>query len=451
MNSGSFTHVTKRDGTVVPFTEVRITNAIYRAAIASGGRDRVLSEELTGKVVALLAQQLPAGSTPQVEQVQDAIEKVLIETGHAKTAKAFILYRNDRARERDEKNAYSNRSQQEEIIPWRKVWESLNWAIDHRVLTIAQLNQRIADGSFSELVRECEEHYQLEIVRAADAILRRKDEVKFVIIAGPSSSGKTTTTIKIAEHLKNEGFEFVPYHVDNYYVNLDTHPKDEFGDYDYEVPEAMDLALLNQHLREIYAGQKVDPPYFNFKSGKREGTAHPVQLGKGQMLLIDSLHGLFPQVTDGIPEAAKARIFIEPYLQLRGGDGAFLPWTDIRLIRRIVRDVRDRNVRPDQTIEHWHYVRRAELRYVLPHALRADCVVNSALPYELPIWSARVGKTFADWADYYTKQKTDRPDATRRALRVHQMLQQITPWTDEAVVPPSALLREFIGGSAYKY
>ena len=173
MTTASFTHVKKRDGTVVPFTEVRITNAIYRAAIASGGRDRALAEVLTGKVVALLARQLPAGDTPQVEQVQDAIEKVLIAAGHAKTAKAFILYRNERAQARQEKDAFGSRRQQEEIIPWRKVWESLNWAMDHRVLTIAQLNQRIAEGSYAELVRECEEHYQLEIVRAADAILRR--------------------------------------------------------------------------------------------------------------------------------------------------------------------------------------------------------------------------------------------------------------------------------------
>lgn len=451
MTTASFTHVIKRDGTVVPFTPVRVTNAIYRAAIASGGRDRTLAEELTGKVIALLTRLLPAGDTPQVEQVQDAIEKVLIETGHAKTAKAFILYRNERAQARQEKDAFGSRSQREEIIPWRKVWESLNWAIDHRVLTIAQLNQRIAEGSYAELVRECEEHYQLEIVHAADAILRRKDEVKFVIVAGPSSSGKTTTTIKVAEHLKHEGFSFVPYHVDNYFVNLNTHPRDEHGDYDYETPEALDLPLLNCHLNEIYAGKKVDPPNFNFKSGNREGTSHPVQLGPGQILLIDCLHGLFPQVTAGVPEHAKARLFIEPYLQMRGADGAFLPWTDIRLIRRIVRDVRERNVRPDQTIEHWHYVRRSELRNILPHALSADCVVNSTLPYELPIWSARVGKTFAEWAEKYTRHDRDHPDAARRAQRVHDMLRQITPWTDETVVPGDALLREFIGSSNYKY
>ena len=116
-----------------------------------------------------------------------------------------------------------------------------------------------------------------------------------------------------------------------------------------------------------------------------------------------------------------------------------------------MRDVRERNVRPDQTIEHWHYVRRSELRNILPHALNADCVVNSSLPYELPIWSARVGKTFADWAVQYTERDKDHPDAARRAQRVHAMLQQITPWPDETVVPANALLREFIGGSNYKY
>ncbi|RMH58488.1 MAG: response regulator SirA [Candidatus Hydrogenedentota bacterium] len=450
METTPFTHVVKRDGSVVPFTDVRITNAIYRAAIAVGGRDRRTAEYLTTRVIRYLLKKPEIADPPHVEQIQDAIEKVLIEQGHAQTAKAFILYRNERARNRAERETLGDSPARGDGIPWRKVWKSLNWAIDHNVFTVEQLNARVTDGSFRELVRECEEAYQLDIARAADRILRRRDEIRFVIVAGPSSSGKTTSTIKVAEHLRNEGFVFVPFHVDNYFLDLELHPKDEHGDYDYETPEAIDLELLNRDLRALYEGKEVRPPFFNFKTGKREGTAPPVRIGPGEILLIDSLHGLHDPVTAGIPNEAKCRLYIEPLLQCRSPDGGYIRWTDIRLIRRIVRDSRDRNVAPKQTLEHWHYVRRSELRYIVPHANSADYVINSSLPYELPLWAARVGNLFRQWTQEYT-DNTEHADAARRAARVSKLLDSLSSWEDETVIPKNALLREFIGGSSYDY
>jgi uridine kinase len=449
MSETIFQHVKKRDGSIVPFTPARITNAIYRAAVAVGGRDHATADRITGDVIHYLKTHV-ASETPSVEEVQDAVEKVLIETGHAKTAKAYILYRDERNRKRLSRESVSEGPRQGENIPWRKIWGVLNWAVDHRVATVGQLNTRIAEGSFPELVRECEEAYQLDIMHAADAILKRRDEVRMVIVAGPSSSGKTTTTIKVAEHLKNEGFEFVPFHVDNYFFNLVDHPQDEFGDYDYETPQALDLPLINQHLRELIEGKEVHPPFFNFKSGKREGTSHPVSINKGQILLIDSLHGLFHEMTAGVPAECKFKLYIETLLQMRGVDGPFIRWTDMRLIRRIVRDVANRNVAPKATLDHWHYVRSSELRHIIPHVTTVDYVVNGALPYELPIWAARMKDQFAAWVKE-CELEPRRPDSLRRAKRVHAMLDSITPWTDESVVPQNALFREFIGGSSYKY
>lgn len=440
-------HVIKRDGTIVPFTSLRITNAIYRAANATGGRDRNMAELLTQKVLKLLEKTHGDVSYPHVEQVQDAIEKTLIENGKAVTAKAFILYRNERARIRAEHKDYSKNTRQEDPIPWKKTWEALNWAIDHRVCTARQLNERVDDGSFPELVRECEESYQLDVIRSADNMLKLKDRIRIVVIAGPSSSGKTTTTRKIAQHLKNEGFEFIPFYIDNYFFDLDLHPKDEYGDYDYETPEAIDLQLLNRHLRGILEGKKVYPPHFNFKSGKREKSAGPFQLKKNQILLIDSLHGLYEPMTYGIDPASKFRIYIEPLLQLRTSDGSFMRWTDIRLLRRIIRDSRERAIEPQKTLTHWHYVRRSELRYIIPYSCTADYIINSALAYELPVLKKYLGSMFLSWKENLNTDFKERKDVIKRIERICTIFDSIYAWDDEKVIPSDALIREFIGNA----
>ena len=198
-----FESVIKRDGSTVEFTPQRITNAIYRAAVAVGGRDKRTAEKLTEKVIAALAENIPVGETPHVEHIQDTVEKVLIEEGHARVAKAYILYRAERARLREQRA--ERRAEPSSNIPWAKLWRVLDWAADHQFHTVAALNERIRQGKLSEIVGASEAFYHEDVENAAHLVAERKKELRMVIIAGPSSSGKTTTTIKLGERLARHG------------------------------------------------------------------------------------------------------------------------------------------------------------------------------------------------------------------------------------------------------
>jgi len=442
------THVVKRTGHIVPFNPERITNAIYRAAVAVGGRDRSIAEGLTRQVVAILEENTPPGHIPHVEEIQDIVEKVLIEAGHAKTAKAYILYRAERARRRGEKSARAQRTSGN--IPYRKIYEVLNWAVDHNLHTVHHLNERIARGEFPDIVRESDEVYEQDVTTAAEMIRERQEEVRIVIVAGPSSSGKTTTTIKLSERLKTMGISLVALNVDNYFFDLELHPKDEFGDYDFETPQALDLELINEHLVRLLAGEEVRIPFYDFKTGKRTLDVTPMRVGPKDIILIDSLHGLYGDMTRGIAEEQKFKLYIETLLQMKDAKGEFIRWTDLRLMRRMVRDAQYRAYDPEQTLLHWHYVRSSELRNIIPYINTADYIVNSALPYELPIMKSRLGDHFERWAEKY-KDDPLRVDASIRASRVSELLKTITPVEDDSPIPPQSLLREFIGGSCYEY
>ena len=442
------THVVKRTGAVVPFNQERITNAIYRAAVAVGGRDRSIAERLSDQVVNILEQTYRTGKIPTVEEVQDVVEKVLIEKGHARTAKAYILYRAERARLRQRKTTSADRDAGN--VPYRKLWEVLNWAVDHDLYSVERLNARIAAGQFPDIVRESEAAYEQDVATAAELIIQRKDQVKIVIIAGPSSSGKTTTTIKLRQRLQEMGLSLVALNVDNYFLDLELHPRDEYGDYDFETPQALNLALINQHLVRLLAGEEMLLPHYDFKAGKRYDDVTPMRLGPNDIILIDSLHGLFSDMMKDVPDERKFKLYIETLLQMKGPDGRFVRWTDLRLMRRMLRDARHRAYNPQQTLEHWHYVRSSELRHIIPYINTADYIINSALPYELPVFRPKLIEHFAAWVEHYRNDPL-RQDAFVRAQRVHDLLRSITPAEDESLVPPDSLLREFIGGSCYEY
>jgi uridine kinase len=445
---GEITHVVKRTGAVVPFRKDRITNAIYRAAVAVGGRDRSIAERLADQVVEVLEGTAPPDHTPTVEEIQDVVEKVLIENGHARTAKAYILYRDDRARRRREHaRRYAKAS---ENIPWHKIWEVLDWAVAHDLHTVDRLNGRIAGSEFPQIVHESDRAYREDITTAAEMVVGRSDTLRIVIIAGPSSSGKTTTTIKLSHLLMREGLSLVPLTVDNYFFDLALHPKDEFGDYDFETPQALDLELINEHLTRLVEGEEVLIPYYDFRTGMRHDNRTPMSVGPDQLILIDSLHGLYPEMTAEIDDSIKFKLYIEPLLQMKGPDGEYVHWTDLRLMRRMVRDATHRAYEPRQTLEHWHYVRSSELRNIIPYVNTTDYVVNSGLPYELPVWRNRLFHHFEQWVDDYR----DDPlhiDAYTRAERVRELLAAVVPVEDESAIPPDSLLREFIGGSCYEY
>jgi len=440
--------VIKRSGAVVPFNAERITNAIYRAAVAVGGRDRSIAEGLTHQVVEILENTVPSGRIPTVEEIQDIVEKVLIENGHARTAKAYILYRDEQSRRRRQKIAKSNSDSGN--IPYRKIWEVLSWSVDHGLNTVDRLNARIAGGEFPAIVQESDAAYEEDVAAAAGMIQERWEAVKIAIIAGPSSSGKTTTTIKLNQRLQEMGLSLVTLNVDNYFLDLELHPRDEFGDYDFETPYALDLAMINQHLVRLLAGEEVLLPHYDFKAGKRHDNVTPLRLGANDIILIDSLHGLFGDMMPDIPAERKFKLYIETLLQMKGPDGRFIRWTDLRLMRRMLRDARHRAYSPQQTLEHWHYVRSSELRHIIPYVNAADYIINSALPYELSIFRPKLIDHFAAWVEHYRNDPL-RQDAFVRAQRVHTLLSAVTPVEDDSVVPPDSLLREFIGGSCHKY
>ena len=442
------THVVKRSGAIVPFNKDRITNAIYRAAVAVGGRDKETAEKLSDQVVKILNDKFPEGAYPNIEDIQDVVEKVLIENGHAMVAKEFILYREEAAKRREREARHHLKPN--ENIPWAKIWRNLDWAVSHNLHTVDVLNRRIANGEFAHIVHESENLYEDDVSFASELIIERLENLRMVMISGPSSSGKTTTTIKLEQKLTKKGFKFKALNVDHYFFDLDLHPKDEFGDYDFETPQALDLPLINEHLAKLANGEKVLIPSYDFKTGTRTLNVTPMQLEKDELLLIDSLHGLYPDFSKDIPAERKFKLYLEPLLQMKGPDGRYIRWTDLRLIRRMLRDSVHRAYNPQQTLEHWHYVRSSELRNIIPYSNTADFIISSAMPYELPLYAHRLLNKFEEWHHKY-KGDPLRIDAYERASRVYNLLKAVTPVKDDSPVPGNSVLREFIGGSNLDY
>ena len=443
-----FTSVIKRNGTEVPFNPVRITNAIYRAAVSVGGRDKHRAESLSEEVVKYLESNYEAGHKPTIAEIQDATEKTLIENGHARVAKAYILYREEADRKR--KRAGQSSARSSEKIPWAKIWDKLDWSVSHNMHTIEALNSRLSKGELGDVVSESEDAYESDVAGASKLITERADILKMVIVTGPSSSGKTTSTIKLEQRLKERGYKFKPINIDHYFFDLEMHPKDEFGDYDFETPQALDLELINEHLTKLCEGKEVKIPFYDFKTGHRTLNHTPFTLAEDEILLIDSLHGLYPAMTEGVSNEQKFKVYLEPLHQIKDSKGDYVRWTDVRLMRRMLRDSIHRAYNPQQTLEHWHYVRSSELRHIIPYINTTDYIISSAMPYELGIYRARLFDKFEEWATKYEGDPL-RADAAERAARVYHMLKELTPIEDDSPVPPDSVIREFIGGSIFTY
>ena len=440
--------VIKRNGTIVPFNPERIMNAIYRSAVSVGGRDKKISKDLADKVIVELESRVQEGFKPNIEEVQDVVEKVLIDNGHATVAKEYILYRQER-KENRESNAEQG-SRTGEKIPWEKMWHVYDWSVENKLNTFEKINKKIDNGNFSNIVKVSEARYEKDVDTAAELILQRADKLKMVFISGPSSSGKTTTTIKIEQRLKAKGLSFVTLNVDHYFFDLDLHPKDEFGDYDFETPQALDLPLINEHLKKLAAGEKVLIPSYDFKKGLRTLNQTPVQIKDNEIILIDSLHGLYPQFSEGIDDDVKFKLYLEPLVQIKDAENKFVQWTDIRLMRRMLRDSVQRAYDPQQTLEHWHYVRASELRHIIPYSNNADFIISSGMPYELSLYRSILLDKFEGWIEKF-KDNPLKEDAYIRAERTYNMLKGIRPMEDNSAVPTDSVLREFIGGSEFEY
>ncbi len=446
--TNTISHIVKRDGTIVEFDPKKISIAIHKAAGAVGIHDKPLCDQLTKDVVCLLEQDSARGEKNiTVERIQDIVEETLIRNKYASIAKAYILYRDYRARLRQGR---SDKIQTQEVIPYKKIWEVLSWNCDHECETVEKLNAHIRNGSIQSLIAEAEKAYHADVEKAAQAILERKEQIRVVIIAGPSSSGKTTTTIKLAEFLSKQGFKLLALNIDNYFFNLECHPKDEFGDYDFETPEALDLKLINEHLGSLMEYKPVQVPRYDFKTGKRLAESDLFSIDKGQIILIDTLHGLYEPMTQSVPAENKFRLYIEPLCQLKDKNKEFVRWTDVRLLRRMTRDERQRAYNPKMTIEHWHYVRRSELKHIIPYIPTVDYIVNGSLCYELPVFKKYMFHHFPEFIKMYENNPA-KQDAYKRAKRIFELLDSLETIDDKELVPGNSVLREFIGGSSYTY
>ncbi|MHB9155401.1 MAG: uridine kinase family protein [Endomicrobiales bacterium] len=439
--------VIKRDGRTAVFDRGKIADSIFRAAVDVGGSNRALAEALADEAIGLINRACPDGTIPGVEEIQDIIEKVLVENGHYKTAKAYILYRAEHARLREGKNA---RLIVEDNVPYKLLWRVFRWNVDHGCDTIAKLNAHIRNNTFPGLVADAEKAYRDEIRSVAERVLKDEGRVRLVIVAGPSSSGKTTTTMKLGEQLRQRGKRFILLNLDNYFKDLENHPGDEYGDHDFETPQALDLELINEHLSRLIQGETIRMPEYDFKTGKRRLDASEFTLEQDQILLIDSLHGLYPAMTAKIPHEMKFRFYIEALCQVRDRQGEFVRWSDLRMLRRMVRDSWHRSYNPAQTVGHWHYVRRSEKKHIVPFINKVDYVFNGALAYELPLYRGHLYRCMQSIINQY-EHDPGKLDALMRARRVYGLLDEAEELKDGSCIPPDSLIREFIGGSSYKY
>lgn len=439
--------IIKRDGSIVKYDRGRIVAAVLKATVSVGRPDPALADSIAAQVESALKETYGPDSMPSVEDIQDVVENTLMANRLTAIARNYIIYRHQRAMERA---ARSYTFEVTDNIPYKKIYEVLRWNMDHSCDSVSALNRLISDGSFADLARSAEERFKREIEQGAALIADRRDAIRIVIVAGPSSSGKTTTTIMLSEQLKRAGMRIKPVNLDNYFFDLELHPKDEFGDYDYETPKALDIELVNKHLAAVVGGETVRTPRYDFKTGLRTMNANELSLQPGEILMIDSLHGLYPAVTESVPEDNKFKVYIETLGQLRGEDGAFMRWADNRLLRRMIRDKQHRSLQPMQTLTHWHYVRRSELKNIIPFIGTADFVINSALPYETPILKARLFDIFPEAVAKH-ENNPQRLDAYIRAKRICGFLAPLKGMADDNCVPSTSLLREFIGGSSYKY
>ncbi len=439
--------IIKRDGSIAKYDRNRIEKAILKATTSVGKPNSKLARSITAEVEAALLHTYGAKSMPSVEDIQDVVENNLMQNRKTRIARNYIIYRHRRAMERA---ARLQSFEARDFIPYKLIYETLLWNMDHGCDSVQALNKLIEKKQFPDLVRATDRRYSEEVGSAASMILEGSKKTRIVIVSGPSSSGKTTTTIKVGEKLKKAGMRLRMINIDHYFFDLEMHPKDQFGDYDYEIPEALDLKLINQHLVQLLAGKTVRTPHYDFKTGKRRMDVHELKLAKNEILLIDSLHGLYKKMTQSVPDECKFRLYIETLGQMRSEDGTFVRWSDNRLLRRMIRDKDHRNLQPMQTLSHWHYVRSSELKNIIPYIGSADCVVNSALPYELPVLKPRLFRFFPGAIKKYTNDP-HRLDAHIRAKRVYELLKSIKTVRDNSPIPSDSLLREFIGGSRYRY
>jgi uridine kinase len=469
--------IQKRNRALVTFDEQRIGRAILRAAESIGGfrqdflpgindklfeaygADEKIAEFLADAVVLCLnsnPHHLTANFPPTIEDIQNEVLHSLRSYGFQNTADAYECYRWGRHWLRE--GAITETQFVGNGFPKKRMEKTLEWNRQHGCDTVAGLNEIVRRGRIKPLVDESLALYEASLDEAARKVMGRLnagDNIRMMWVSGPSSSGKTTTTVKLTERLRKQGLRFLMLNLDDYFWALIDHPTDWINDRNFETPEALDIQLLNQHLRTLLEGKPIEKPVYSFKEGRRTGSK-PVKLEKDQILLLDCLHGLYPPITEGVDNSMQFRLYIETMNVLYEDDGRsnrLTKFTDIRLIRRMLRDVQHRNHSPLSTILHWHYVRAGELYSIIPLMGVADHIVNGGLPFDLPA----LKPFFIGHQGYLPPPGDFVPyegflDARIRYNRVKRLLESVEGLTREQadsydVIRGDAVIREFIGRS----
>ncbi len=307
--------------------------------------------------------------------------------------------------------------------------------------TIGDLNDAVQKGWAADLINLSEALQEKKISHIADEIAQRKG-VKMVLIAGPSSSGKTTSCKRLSIQLLTNGIKPVPVSLDDYFVDREQTPRDENGDYDYESLYALNIPLLNQQLNDLFAGKEVELPKYNFQTGKSERSGKKLKMGEHDILVVEGIHALNPELTAQIPDSQIFRVYASAFTTILLDSHNYVPTTDNRLLRRIIRDYKYRGVSAQETIHRWPSVRAGENKWIFPYQENADAMFNTAMLFELAVLKSQ--------AEPLLETVPEDSEEYSEAYRLRKFLKYIKPIPNRQV-PPTSLLREFLGGSSFKY
>ena len=319
--------------------------------------------------------------------------------------------------------------------------EHHRWQDILRMRTVGDLNNAIEKGYTNKLIQVSEALQEKKIAQIADEIARRPG-TRMVLIAGPSSSGKTTTCKRISVQLAVNGLNPIGISLDDYFLDRDKTPLDDHGDYDYEHLHALNLPLLNEQMNALLNGQEIELPRYNFQKGKSEWSGKKLRLAGNEILVVEGIHALNPELTAEIPQNQIYRIYASALTTILLDNHNYIPTTDNRLLRRIIRDYKYRGVSAQETIRRWPSVRKGENRWIFPYQENADAMFNSAMLFELAVIKSQ--------AEPLLERVPENCVEYSEAYRLLKFLRYIRP-IPEAQIPPTSLLREFLGGSSFDY
>lgn len=319
--------------------------------------------------------------------------------------------------------------------------EHHHWQDILGISTIGDLNKAVEEGKSNGLIKLSEALQEKKIAQIADEIAKRKN-VKMVLIAGPSSSGKTTTCKRLSVQLAVNGIYPIGISLDDYFVNREQTPRDETGDYDYEHLHALNIPLLNEQMNALFRGEEVELPRYNFQMGRSEKSGRRLRLQGNEVLVLEGIHALNPELTASIPNDQIFRVYASALTTILLDTHNYIPTTDNRLLRRIVRDYKYRGVSACDTIRRWPSVRRGENRWIFPYQENADAMFNSAMLFELAV--------LKNQALPLLEQVPENCEEYAEAYRLMKFLRYIHTIKEDQI-PPTSLLREFLGGSSFEY